>query len=665
MVGLDFSTFNSDHGRLRTRSPLNDSGKRKDPHQAVHLPHDIIHLIVRRFFRSNADVFPVWNYGDHAIRNAHLRQQKLLPLAAVNSVWRRVVTPFLYMSIVCEETKVPASSHSGYNYNNKADTANHCYWRTNLGLFDSSSSKWACRIFVLSSNNGANIESLILALTMQGFVDFSWPSISSLHLAVLSTSSSERSSIPEPIVVTHSTKLARNCPPMLSVPDIGYSGLNGLCTFIFSVIKRMQYNNDASLPSGSSQLLAWNNEDGHPAQNGISRVSLGFPPSQYSFPPFVVTSFQQPRRNIQLSRLKIRYYDMLVDLVAQLSPSLYDLGISDIPQVGILDVLCLGELVPELKSLSLEFAGGNAHFPRPAEQNIVNSAMNLISPYQEAAGLVEVRPLYRLCQLRVKNYPHDIMDCLFSLARGQHLDHIHIETPSISTVRKLDFGMSCLRARSFSLACIGNVHTSDEDARALISTVLSESSSSCMEYLRISLSLQNAVRLEPGPLSSPRPPVLLSSLRSLSLRAPISLEHLTTIISQMPRLRTVKAPYISTAATISSPDTPQTIEELWKQLRQNNRSAIISTSIERMTLGFWDHQQSSRQLCCQILAFVARIPSILSLVHTDEGFAPTLRWTTDCLIMLADSIGGLFGRIPNHMRDLVISNNLGAVRSFS
>ncbi|KAJ2865925.1 hypothetical protein GGI22_001403, partial [Coemansia erecta] len=126
MVGVDFTVVGNP-SRAQSRS-----ARKRDASEAAvrHLPHDVIHLIVRRFYRCHADVFPAWNYGDYATGNAHTRQRTMLPLAAVNSAWRQAVLPFLYMSIVCEETPMPAHPHYA------TDRYRHCYWHTNLRLFD-------------------------------------------------------------------------------------------------------------------------------------------------------------------------------------------------------------------------------------------------------------------------------------------------------------------------------------------------------------------------------------------------------------------------------------------------------------------------------------------------------------------------------------------------
>ncbi|KAJ1785060.1 hypothetical protein LPJ59_006224 [Coemansia sp. RSA 2399] len=345
--------------------------------------------------------------------------------------------------------------------------------------------------------------------------------------------------------------------------------------------------------------------------------------------------------SVHIGRLKVRYHDALVSLLAQLSPALYDLGISDISQSGILDVLCLGAVVPGVKSLSLGFADNIARW-WTAERNDHDSAMQLA-----AHSSFTAKPLTKLSQLRVKNYPHNMSSCLAFLVRGQSLDYVYIETSRISTIERLDVSAIGLRIRSFSLACIGNVHTSEERAEKVISKVLSESSA-CFEYLRISVSLQHGVKFTPNPDL-----LLLPSLRSLTLRVPISLDRVAAVVAQIPRLRMLKAPYIST--TTVAPDAPHTIEALWASLHQRSLP-VISTSLEQVTLGFWDYQYNTRQLCCLILGFVARIPSILTLVH-DPGFAPTLKWTKDCLVVLADSLGGLFGQIPDHMHDLVIADH--------
>ncbi|KAJ1666697.1 hypothetical protein EV178_002128 [Coemansia sp. RSA 1646] len=431
-------------------------------------------------------------------------------------------------------------------------------------------------------------------------------------------------------ITIHPSKIAK-APVTLPIPGISYSGIPGICSYICSVIKQVQHGKELS--SESNQQLMWNNEDGHQAHSSILRISLAL--------PFAAEFRPGP---IQLCRLKIRYYDTIVELLARLAPTIYDLGITAISQFGILDVLSLGDVVPGIRSLSLSFVDDFAR--QLTGRNDHSSTIRFVSRKNLAT-----RPLSQLSQLRINNYPHDVFDFLASLVRDQLLEYIYIETSTISTLERLDICAIGLRVRSFSLACIGNIHTPEEPAKEVISKVLSESAA-CIEYLRISVSLQYGVKLAPEPDL-----LLLPNLRSLSLRVPISLDRLTTVVAQMPHLRILKAPYISTTSIPRG--APQSIEDLWHQLRRS-RLPAISSSIERVTFGFWDYQYNTRLLCCLILAFIARVPSVLTLVH-DQGFTPTLKWTLHCLVMLAESFGGLFGQIPDHMHNLVITDHQGII----
>ncbi|KAJ2558160.1 hypothetical protein EV175_000922, partial [Coemansia sp. RSA 1933] len=195
------------------------------------------------------------------------------------------------------------------------------------------------------------MESLVLALARQGFSHLPWPYLSSLHLAIVTSTFKYNTNRPTSILI-HPSKLAKD-PIVLPIHGAGFSGIPGICNYIWGVNNHAQLDNE--LPFEGGQLLALNNELGHPAHSSIQRVSLGF----------AIATELDPTMAIQLSRLKIRYYDALVGLLSQLSPALYDLGITDIPQSGISDILYLGHVVPGIKSLCLGFADNGA--PRQSE----------------------------------------------------------------------------------------------------------------------------------------------------------------------------------------------------------------------------------------------------------------------------------------------------------
>ncbi|KAI9501753.1 hypothetical protein GGI25_004334 [Coemansia spiralis] len=585
----------------------------------LRLPQDVMYLIVQRFFRTTADVIPLWNTGDHACRDAHKRLQTLLPLAQANSEWRHACVPFLYMSVVCEETEKNRMPHD----------ARHCYWRTNLRLFSPATAKHARRMYVLSSKNGSHVGELCAELTRGGFERMEWPRLLSLRLAI-ATSAFE--AISPPAVVHSGGKSS-------------YEGINGLCTYLRNNTIAMQSASQSDAPAADHMA----------ATSGFCKEYLNdcrilFDAQNAG--PRADGAIVQLRVDIadhlpamQLHTLRVRYTDVagasLVELVRATSLVLEDLSLFDVPTAGVPAVLTLGDFAggvrfARLQSLSLSFVDSN--------NNRHRSQAGYFARVPKRHSLM----FGKLRHLRVRNYPYDVTECLARFAADRHLDHVYVETSVIATLEELDLQLIRLSVRSLSVLCIGNMHMSERNAEAVLARLLIAKSN--MHKLHIAMSLQYPVHIG-GPVGC-------RSLRTLSLHVPIHLDQVAAMLPELPCLRILRIPYVSTA--VVPQDDPRSIEELWTRLR-HTRMPCVSASVELVDLGFWDYRQNTHVLCVQILYFLARIPSILTVAH-DPGFAPTLRRSADYLVLLQDNLHSMTKReavdcVLGQFRDLVITDH--------
>ncbi|KAI8320117.1 hypothetical protein GQ54DRAFT_312949 [Martensiomyces pterosporus] len=556
------------------------------------LAPDILYLITKRFYEE---------YVRHKYISSR-RLENLQPMASTCTAWRQATLPFLYGSVVYEliEFKSP----------NPFKTLTK--WKTNLDLLVASGSTQKTRKLVIVSNNVViDPSDLLSLLTMHKFDAHSWPNISALNFYQGDRFYSN-TSIPafDPSMTVGMNEYLSACLPSLKRVHYQSPIDNGLYRenpFNVLINSRLQ---------GLSEVVIWSH-----------------------YYPLLTSQTFSPG----LTTLSIRCFSRgAMQLPHILSDSLVELCLTDISQTQVWDILFMtsssSQLArfPNLRCLDLDFAPEPAHtngdWGLPMGAAIGGQWIAPLSPSSPSPGAAQLA-FSRLQRLYIREYTYNISDFL-AFFPCHTINRVLVEC-SGRGILSLDLEAFKQLQRA-DVSCAGLVRFGHDRAEKFAHQLLSATSS--VRKLRLTIMTQ-------PPLELPAK-VGCVNLRLLELRSPVALESIAPLLDQMPHLWKLCLPYVTTG--LPSSGRPESFDSLRADVAA--QQGPISTSVQKIIMGFWDYKQCTRALCCQILAFLVRIPSLLTLVH-DTEFAKALQTTISTLH---------FYNIepPSHLQTMAIWNHV-------
>ncbi|KAJ2831971.1 hypothetical protein GGI24_001403 [Coemansia furcata] len=309
-----------------------------------------------------------------------------------------------------------------------------------------------------------------------------------------------------------------------------------------------------------------------------------------------------------------------LNLLSRFSDSLTAIRLCDIAPALAWDVMAVlgtpGAFVG-LKSLALEFS---------------DTSTSPSTAVAESGPITPPASLPLLQSLVIRHCPFDVRLCLAALVPTTHrLSCVEIHGSKSDVLMLPEMRGLLPKARCVVLACVGMARPPVDRAERFVSAALTGSSALTRAE---SLSL-TAIAARPVGSIGNGAPIACVRLHTLELRVPLCLAAAESLLRQLPCLRRLCLPYVATeSALLHAPS-------VVAAARGGGR--VLSRSLQLLSMGFWDCRQDLRALSYAVLAFVADIPSLLTLVHDTHVAAAVRR--------LIDS------NAVDHLRNLVITDH--------
>ncbi|KAJ2721035.1 hypothetical protein GGI07_004225 [Coemansia sp. Benny D115] len=245
-----------------------------------------------------------------------------------------------------------------------------------------------------------------------------------------------------------------------------------------------------------------------------------------------------------------------------------------------------------------------------------------------------------LCSLSFKNPPPRGYSYLEALPLSQ-LKHLHVEV-SWRTAHLLSLNSHAIASADVHIACVGpSAKIGRSAASHLLQQALAVSARSAK--LRLSMNIQQPLTWAQAIDDMSQ---LHSFLRVLELHTPVNLWCILPLLRLMPSLWKLSTPYVCTSQSSFAlqPAAAPT---------QPNPNPQATTRLRLLSMGFSNYQQSTAALCQGLLEFVARVPSLMTLLHT-PGFCRELRAASKLFALRNPA------SLP-HLRSLVIADHSGTL----
>ncbi|KAJ2611803.1 Diphthamide biosynthesis protein 2 [Coemansia sp. RSA 1365] len=270
----------------------------------------------------------------------------------------------------------------------------------------------------------------------------------------------------------------------------------------------------------------------------------------------------------------------------------------------------------QLRSLNLQFSENTAS---PHTQSIVDVLESRAKNFPHLRKLI------------VRNPPVDVRTVIGAFYRRKahsSLRQFEVEcsVALVGNIMALDFGRHVDGAESVAVGCVGLGQLPPERADRMAKQMLG-SLAHGLRSMRLTIAAQLPVRLGSVVMQC-------SQLRSLELRMPVTLADVSAVVHQLPCLWRLKAPYIATANLPS--DEVRSLDRFYTLMTAGPSQKLmkpISRSLEIVHVGFWDYRHSARALCCHLLHFIVRLPTLRTLVH-DAQSAIALQSAVDALALI-------------------------------
>ncbi|KAJ2836033.1 hypothetical protein FBU31_001471 [Coemansia sp. 'formosensis'] len=310
-----------------------------------------------------------------------------------------------------------------------------------------------------------------------------------------------------------------------------------------------------------------------------------------------------------------------LNLLSSFSDSLTAIRLCDIAPALAWDVMAvLGTLgaFAGLKSLALEFS---------------DTSTSPSTAVAESGPITPPASLPLLQSLVIRHCPFDVRLCLAALVPTTHrLSCVEIHGSKSDVLMLPEMRGLLPKARCVVLACVGMARPPVDRAERFVSAALTGSSALTRAE---SLSL-TAIAARPMGSIGNGAPIACVRLHTLELRVPLRLGAAESLLRQLPCLRRLCLPYVATESALLHASAG-----VVAATRGGGR--VLSRSLQLLSMGFWDCRQDLRALSYAVLAFVADIPSLLTLVHDTHVAAAVRR--------LIDS------NAADHLRNLVITDH--------
>ncbi|KAJ2354852.1 hypothetical protein GGF43_003024 [Coemansia sp. RSA 2618] len=321
---------------------------------------------------------------------------------------------------------------------------------------------------------------------------------------------------------------------------------------------------------------------------------------------------------VQLPHMHVR--DMAVGwsahalaLIVRAAATLEHLRVIDIPRARARDVLHLANFVfPAVRTLVLQFAEGSG--------NAVSDASVLRGGISKGAGFP------RLQRLRVCDVPFDVRECVLALGRRASRIEVEVSAELAGAARLHAWDARGLCATTVDVACVGPACIGAERAARLVRQIV-RTTPAQTQHLRVGVRAEHALARS----ALDRVPLRCTELQTLDLRVPVRLADCATLMARLPQLWSLRVPSVCTDEM--PPGEVRSLDKLYAVLGARGAPLPISTSLQRMHVGFWDYRQPARTLCCHVIHFAAALPNLMQ-VSTEPQFALALRSAVDGLHMM-------------------------------
>ncbi|KAJ1856850.1 hypothetical protein GGH12_002736 [Coemansia sp. RSA 1822] len=559
---------------------------------AAVLPCDIVYMIVQQVYDST---------GLHmgVRRNMSRWLARMVGVLGVSTAWRRAAVPLAYGAVVCE----PVDGR----------------WHTNLALFQHGMSQWARRLMVSNDMAAGALEQL-------GFARLRWPRLTEVRappgIAVhLTCALVVRCQAQIPRTSKILRLRAASAESAIRVQHSRTSTTSRVQHYGMSRSSRPQRLRaaGASRPHELRPAGAFRALQAHGAGT-FQMHELRENPEGHLFSDLhraldlqLMGAFRVQLPNACSGQLFIRDMSLAWTAhswaaIARAAATLEHLRVIDIPHGRARDVLRLSSIgFPNVQTLALQFANtaGGEWSPRDERRRIT------------AGGFPRLKRL-RLCDI-----PFDLRECVAALG-GSAAARVEIEVGSelVSAARLLSWDARSLKATSLDVTCVGAAHIPVDRASKLVRQVF-RTAPEQLQHLRM------AVRtVQPLPRTVlDRVSLQCAALETLDLRVPIRLVDCVAVVRCLPRLWNLRLPYVCTEELPESE--ARCLDRLYTEVGAHS-PAPISTSLQRVHVGFWDYRQTTRALCCHVIYFLNSLPNVMA-VSTEVQFAHALQSAIDGL----------------------------------